>query len=309
MAEAQVQPAAHEDAKADTRTAAKWLIAAFASVGTFLVAGLGLNAIGHLEGERLIIALVSAGVGVSGVIFAVYLITEVLAPTPMTLADVARFERNRNLHLEEERHDELVAYLEADPTFLQGIIDIEAVPHSWLLTKASRRYRQVVSERFRTSEAVWKAKEKELDSVAIERAEKKARTANARANTVHATVRRLENIISAQQTVFAFRECRVELVTAAVIVACGIGFFAAASNPPEAQTADLRGAVLKKVDLSGSSLRGANLEDMTLEETNFEGTNLEGAQIKGASWKGATCPDGTDSDNAGGTCAGHLDPG
>jgi hypothetical protein len=309
MAEETVQPAAHEDAKADTRTAAKWLIAAFAAVGAALLSGVGLNAIGHVQGDRLTLTIAAFSVGIAGVIVAVYLITDILTPSPMTLADVARFERNRNLGSDAERHDELVSYLESDPTFLQGIVDTEAVPKDQLLITASQRYAEVVNERFRTSEAVWSAKEVSgPDSDAAKEAEAKAKTANARANTVHATVRRLEQIISAQQTVLAFRERRGPLAVTAIFVACGIGVFAAAANPPEAATADLRGAVLTKVDLSGASLREANLEGMTIRSSDLRGTNLEGANVKNTVWIDTVCPDGTNSDNAGKTCEGHLEP-
>jgi uncharacterized protein YjbI with pentapeptide repeats len=49
-----------------------------------------------------------------------------------------------------------------------------------------------------------------------------------------------------------------------------------------------------------------------LTHANLTGANLTGANLKGAIglntviWSGTTCPDGTDSDNDGSTCIGHL---
>ena len=309
MADALPEPAAHEDAKTDTRTAAKWLIAAFAGVGALLLSGIGLSSLGQIDGDRLTLAIASFAVGATGVIVAVYLITDVLTPSPVTLADLALYEKNRNLRAGDQRNDELVAYFEADPTLLQGIVDTEATQPKEMLILASERYRKAVDERFRTSEAYWQASEESgSSSPQAKQAEAKAVTADTRASTMHTTVRRIEKIGSAQQTVLAFRARRGPLAVAAIFVAGSIGVFAVASNPPDPPHADLRGAVLENVDLSGASLREANLEGMTIRSANLEETNLEGANIEKTVWVDTVCPDGTSSDSAGETCAGHLAP-
>jgi hypothetical protein len=47
---------------------------------------------------------------------------------------------------------------------------------------------------------------------------------------------------------------------------------------------------------------------------NFTDANLQGASFEhrqsmsGSTWSNTICPDGTNSDNNGGTCMGHLTP-
>lgn len=305
---ADIQPAAHEDAKADTRSAAKWLIAAFAAVGAVLLSGVGLANLGHLDGLRLLLAILAFVLGTAGVIVAVYLIAAVLTPAPVTLTDLARYEEKRNDGAGKKWEKELVAYVEADPTFLQGIVKSDSAPMTRLID-ANKHYQDALDKRFEAAETYWKiASDPEADADAVKRAKTRAVTAGNRASTMHGTVRRLEKIGSAQQALFAFKARRGRLALATIAVTFGICGFAIASNPPAPATADFHGANLEHIDLSGASLREANLEGMTIRGANLEGTNLEGAKIEKTVWKNTICPDGTNSDNAGGSCAGHLEP-
>lgn len=309
MTESERKPAAHEDTKADTRTAAKWLVAAFAAVGAAMLSGVGLAGIGSVEGDRLYFAIAAFAFGVLGVIAAVSLITDVLTPAPVTIAKLAKYASRRNAGLRGCRNDALVAYVESDPSFLQGIVDRRTTPDDQLLITASDRYRDAIDERFRSAETYWSlVKTNGVADQETKQAEEKAKAAGKRASAMHATVRRLEQIATGQQTVISFKARRTALAMATLVVAASIGVFAFASNPPQPETADLRGANLEKVDLSGASLREANLSGMTLRKVNFDGTNLEGAKIDKTVWENTTCPDGTNSDNAGKTCAGHLNP-
>lgn len=302
------QPAAHEDAQDDTRTAAKWLIGAFAGVGALLLSGIGLTNLGRLEGNDLELAIAAFAVGVTGVIVAVYLIVDVLTPAPVTMTNLAEYEQARNERKGASAYDELVKYIESDPALLQGIVK-SSDPRNEVLILAARKYREALDARLEKADAYWDlAKDKgEKDAEAV-RAKEVAQAAANRATTMHSTVRRLEQIATSQQSIFVFKARRGALATAAIFIALSIGTFAVASNPPEPPAADLRGAKLEGVDLSGASLRDANLEGMTIKETNFEGTNLEGAKIDDTVWDSTVCPDGTSSDNAGETCAGHLEP-
>jgi len=309
MAEAEKQAAAYEDTKADTRSAAKWLIAAFAGVGAALLSGVGLSDMGALDGARLALAIAAFLVGGLGVVIAISAITDILTPVPVTIAQLADFERRRNEKAKRGRNDALIAYIESDPSFLQGIVDRKAADDGTLLITANQQYRDAVDERFRSAEHYWKlVKAKGTADRDTQVAKTEAEVANNRVETMHETVRRLEQIATGQQTVFSFNRRRPGLAIIATFVALSMGAFAFASNPPDPATADLRGANLKQVDLSGASLREANLSGMTLDEVDFEGTNLEGADIDKTVWKDTTCPDGTNSDNAGETCEGHLDP-
>lgn len=303
-----MKPAAHEDAEAETRTAAKWLIAAFAGVGALLLSGVGLTSLGHLEGERLLLAGLAFAGGIAGVVVAIYLIADVLTPFPVTLGDLANYEQRRNEKANDGRNDELVAYIEADPTFLQGIVDRKKVDPTKTLGAASKQYQDALDERFRAANASWEAAKANQDPAKIKDTEIAATAAMARAETMHWTVRRLEKISSAQQSVLVFRRRRMAIALTGLLVAVSIGAFAFASNPPDPALADLRGATLEDIDLSGASLREANLEGMSIRKVNFDGTNLEGAKIDETVWKNTICPDGTNSKNAGDTCAGHLSP-
>jgi hypothetical protein len=291
----------------ETRAAAKWLMAAFAAVGAILVGGIGLNALGSLDGERLTVAIVGAIVAGLGVIVAVSLTTDVLTPDPVTIAGLARLASSADPSPDELR---LLEYIESDPSLLQGIIDRDALkPDQQLLVEANLAYGAAVDDRFRTADEYWRtAAQLGADDPTTKTARQVADIASNKASTMHDTVKRLERIATGQQTVIAFRSIRAVLAVVAVFIALGIGAFAAASNPPDPATADLGGANLTDVDLSGASLRGADLSDMSLRDTNFEGTNLDDANIEDTKWTNVTCPDGTNSHNAGDTCEGHLEP-
>jgi hypothetical protein len=75
-------------------------------------------------------------------------------------------------------------------------------------------------------------------------------------------------------------------------------------------------AILSFADLSFANLVEANLTDTTLTNANLSNANLIDANLQGAVgfpsatitgviWGNTTCPDTTNSDNDGGTCAGH----
>lgn len=80
--------------------------------------------------------------------------------------------------------------------------------------------------------------------------------------------------------------------------------------------ADLRDAILTdallwRTELDGADLRGANLNNADLTDAliynaNLRNASMSGTTITGAAWRNTTCPDGTNSDNHGDTCMGHL---
>ena len=81
--------------------------------------------------------------------------------------------------------------------------------------------------------------------------------------------------------------------------------------------ADLRGADLYGATLVGTSffyadLTGATLNYADLTEANLTGANLTGVSVSGSPimtdvvWNDTTCRDGTNSDDHGGTCCGHM---
>jgi hypothetical protein len=68
--------------------------------------------------------------------------------------------------------------------------------------------------------------------------------------------------------------------------------------------AHLQGAHMQGAQFPGASLAGANLTN-----ANLTGGFLGGAAVIGVQWGNTICPDGTNSNNDGGTCLGHLVPG
>jgi hypothetical protein len=70
--------------------------------------------------------------------------------------------------------------------------------------------------------------------------------------------------------------------------------------------ADLTSATLNSADLAGANLSNADLTKADLSDADLNGANLTGATLSKAKWSDTTCPDGTNSDDDGDTCVGHL---
>jgi len=62
-------------------------------------------------------------------------------------------------------------------------------------------------------------------------------------------------------------------------------------------------------DLSNADLTRANLTGAGFYGCDFTGANLTDAVLEDVRWEATICPDGTNSDDNGGTCEGHLIPG
>jgi len=70
----------------------------------------------------------------------------------------------------------------------------------------------------------------------------------------------------------------------------------------------LSGANLSSANLAFADLINASLARANLRGADLERSNLMGADLTDVFWSDTTCPDGTNSDNDGTTCLGHLDP-
>lgn len=73
------------------------------------------------------------------------------------------------------------------------------------------------------------------------------------------------------------------------------------------------GANFTDANLTNANLLGDNLSDANFTRAKLEGAYLLDANMTGAilidtGWKNTICPDGTNSDNNGSTCVGHLVP-
>ncbi len=78
--------------------------------------------------------------------------------------------------------------------------------------------------------------------------------------------------------------------------------------------ADLRESSFQSVDFTGSNFTNVSfldadfIDDVNLANCNLNGANFDGTNRTGIIWSNTTCPDGTNSDNNGNTCEGHLTP-
>lgn len=76
--------------------------------------------------------------------------------------------------------------------------------------------------------------------------------------------------------------------------------------------ADLRGADVRDADLAHARFVDADLRGVQLDRTDLTMADLTGADLQRATgldtvtWSATICPDGTNSDDDGGTCLGHL---
>lgn len=77
---------------------------------------------------------------------------------------------------------------------------------------------------------------------------------------------------------------------------------------------DLNRSNFSNVNFTGADLRLCGFDGTNLQNANFTNANIKGAElnfaadVSGATWSNTICPDGTNSDNNGNTCEGHLAP-
>lgn len=60
--------------------------------------------------------------------------------------------------------------------------------------------------------------------------------------------------------------------------------------------------------VNNANFSGTNMSNITFDSANLLGSSMATATLTGATWSNTTCPDGTNSDNNGNTCIGHLTP-
>jgi uncharacterized protein YjbI with pentapeptide repeats len=59
---------------------------------------------------------------------------------------------------------------------------------------------------------------------------------------------------------------------------------------------------------TNTNATGANFANLTFDVSDLIGSDLSGANVTNTTWIDTLCPDGTDSDDNGNTCIGHLVP-
>lgn len=268
------------------RDAGKWLIAASAAVGAVLIAGSQLSSIGQLPfGWRLGWAVAGVVLALTAVVFAVWAAVQVLLPVGVTL---------------DELESHWTANTRADVVFFH---DNPGQLGATSPGQLNERWNAAWDERVRA--------ERELRSAAdADRGAKKvtAEAADAEFRRIDGDVRTVLQNAQYQLLRDEFGKVLTKLLAAAGLAAVGIMLFAWAANPPKASASatTLRNAHLVGGDLGDAQLAGADLTGADLTGANLRGADLSNAVVKDVTWLHTTCPDGTDSNDDGNSCRGHL---
>lgn len=68
------------------------------------------------------------------------------------------------------------------------------------------------------------------------------------------------------------------------------------------------GHVLLNSTFHQANVAGADFTNVLFQDSNLGQTDFTGATLSGATWSNTICPDGTNSNDNGNTCSGHLSP-
>jgi hypothetical protein len=280
-----------DDRTAETARAARRLTAGAAGIAAALLAGLQLADLGALSGNgRIAVVAVAALLAVASVILAVLITLRVMLPRSASIHQLAQRKLEDGTA---RRRDALIAYIDRNRlSLLRG--------HDDDLGQLAGDYASTLDERHRAMIAVNVAGDANM-LPALERADARAVELNRRIVRLLATAR-MEDTRRAYDRAARWLAL---LLTALVLSLIALSW---ALNAPEHPVADLRGADLTDMGLRGVELRGAILDGMSVERADLRATDLGDASIEDTTWIDTICPDGANSDEAGSTCAGHLEP-
>jgi len=258
------------------RDAAKWLIASSAAVGAALIAGSQLSSIGRLDvgwpttvaTARLWVAAAGVLLGLTAVAYVIWTSVAVLLPVLVLVSDL-----DEHWDKPSPAMRPAVTFFREHRKFLQGV-DSPA----GLIDRRAELIRRLPAEDV-------------TDEIA----------------KVDTRIQAVEDMANHQTLKAMFQRSLRRLLAAAALIAIGIVAFAWAANPPpKPTTADLRGARLAGAVLRDADLRGAKLDGADLSRADLTGADLTGAALTGVTWSATICPDGSNSDENGRTCRGHL---
>ena len=274
------------------RDASKWLVASAAAVGAALIAGSQLSDIGDLpvgapttvEHARLWVAVLGAMLGLLAVVQVIWRAVQILLPAMVTVETLhaAWDAPPRDLR-------GVIGFFQAQPRYLQGF----ATPGELI--------------EYRTERASALAGTPGLPGLTGEERDELATGIQAELSDLDRRVTAIEVMAAHELLKSQFHGALPRLLLSAGLAALGVTAFAWAANPPDRPaTADLRNVRLVGAFLRDSDLRNAKLDHADLSGADLTGADLTGASIVGTIWRDTTCPDGKNSDDVGGTCAGHL---
>jgi hypothetical protein len=271
-------------------SSAKWMTVALAGVGAAIVGSLGLSDLGAVEGTDRIIAVAAGGTAaMTGVIAAVMVTVAAMLPRSTSIEDLKEVETGGR-----PSEQWLADWLDANrETLLRDENDS--------VTVLAKDYKQSLREQR-------VAYDEYYDDLTSPEKNRRVDAASLRVGFLNRMIHELTEYAKLEQAKRAVTRSRWVVAAAALLVAAGMGLFTWGIHAPEEQGADLRGANLRGAVLNDVELRGAKLDGMKIENADLRGTDLGEASIEETKWLNTVCPDGVDSRNAGGTCAGHLEP-
>jgi hypothetical protein len=269
------------------RSAARWFIAGLGAIGVVLVAGSQLSSVGALAPQegRFWAAIAGVVLGLLSILWAMWRVVDVLAPTNWAFEDLVRAWRDApalppRAHWWNRRHRRSVGRLMRDhPLMLAGYESPAAIQEVYETSSPGREG---------------------LDDL----------------------VDLMDDLLDKASTLdlqSRFTTLRGQIGAGVIVGAAGIILFAWAANPPPKpveRPPSLHAVDLTGVDLSGASLRKADLAYANLTRADLTDADLAGADLDHVVWSDTTCPDGTSSNSAArtlstgahlpGSCAHHL---
>jgi hypothetical protein len=274
------------------REASKWLVASAAAVGAALIAGSQLSDIGHLPvgvptsvaNARLWVAVLGAILGLLAVVHVIWRAVQILLPALVTIEtlDAAWAVPPRHLR-------PVVDFFRGQPRYLQGFDS----PGELIEHRAERM--GALAGPPDQAALIDEERQQLMAGIQTEIGDLDQRVTAIEVMAAH-------ELLKAQ-----FHGALPRLLLSASLAALGVTAFAWAANPPDRPaTADLRNVRLVNAFLRDADLRNANLDHADLTGADLAGADLTGASIVDTIWRDTTCPDGSNSDDVGGTCAGHL---
>ena len=221
------------DAVKSIRDTAKWAVVALAGVGTAIAAGSQLSSIGALElGPRLLLAIVSAVIGLLAVGVGIWLTIDTLLPTQLGLTELADTSNAATLGVRQ--------YIGLHPELLQGqATDVGQLTDKFQAAVADRDLKYATAQ---TSPG---------DPAAIAA----ARAANRDLVYLNSVITSLLGFAILQEVRINFGTWRNKMALVVLVAALAMLAFAWSANPPKpAGTTSLAGAVLAGAVLTGADL-------------------------------------------------------
>jgi hypothetical protein len=198
------------------RSAARWLIAAFAGVGALLVASLPISGIGQLSpgSWRLYAAGGSAAVALAAVAFMITQASAVLTHEWLTLASLG-----------DEQTDIIMAKMK--PAWRSGVLReldqrLQVSRHE-LFGYAAENWPQLHTRLRETDELLWRARPESRRAMRLGR----------EAAVLRNAARDAAQYANYYYTLKLFERMRIRVAVAGLVTAVCVGLFAYAANPPK----------------------------------------------------------------------------